>query len=242
MEKSTTNGLSPNEQYWLKKYKVPNILRQEIDKHQNKQSVAIDLGCAGGRLTKYIEPLFKKVYGIDLWESLIEKASESNSSINFVSGDFGDPVSWNKINKSFDVIVSDCAIRKDYVNLSHLSDIFINRLKKGGLAILRIQEKSDLNNLLDLKIREKIFFSKQEIFKYFSKFEIEIKEENYKQNFSNTKYIENYLKKINIKKENKNYQLKANRSYILVIVKKLRRPCLFASCKTIHEIPILGKL
>lgn len=220
MEKSTTNGLSPNEQYWLKKYKVPNILRQEIDKHQNKESVAIDLGCAGGRLTKYIEPLFKKVYGIDLCRNLIEKASESNSSINFVSGDFGDPVSWNKINESFDVIVSDCAIRKDYVDLKCLTEVFIDNLKPNGSVVLRIQEQDDLNNLLNLKIREKIFFSKKEIYKYFSKFEIEIKEENYKQKFSNTKYIDNYLKKININKENKNYQLKANRSYILVIAKK----------------------
>jgi 2-polyprenyl-3-methyl-5-hydroxy-6-metoxy-1,4-benzoquinol methylase len=221
MEESTTNGLNIEEQYWLKKTKVPNILQEAIKKHQNKKLIAIDLGCAGGRLTKYIEPLFKKVYGIDLCKSLIEKASASNTSIDFVCGDFGDPDLWGRINESFDVIVSDCAIRKDYVDLNYVADIFINRLSPNGSAILRIQEKSDLSNLLDLKTREKIFFSKQEILKYFSKFEVEIKEENYKQKFSNTKYIEEYLKKINIKKENKNYQLKANRSYILVIAKKI---------------------
>jgi SAM-dependent methyltransferase len=187
------------EEYWLRKSKIPTKLWQIIQKNFDPGAIALDLGCAGGRLSKAIKPYFKKCFAIDKSESLLKIAKVNNPEIFYFVGDFGDEKTWLKLGEKFDVIVSDCAVRKDYVEINNLIDICKKNLNKDGRIILRIQCFGDLMDLLDENLSKSLFYNEEEICFAFKNTNFKIFQDFYTQNFSTKEYLLNYLSLINIK-------------------------------------------
>lgn len=206
--------------YWFNKTKVPKILWNHLKNFFNDQKIAIDLGCAGGRLAKSLEPHFKHCFAVDKSEDLIKKANLNNSKIFYFNGDFGVDKTWRIMNQSFDLITSDCAIRKDYVLIDKLISICNNYLKDNGHIVFRLQSNNDLRNILQKEIRNKFFYSKNEIISAFNEFKIEFFCENYLQRFSSKEYLESYFKLIDIKENFEFLNQKIYREYFLVSAKK----------------------
>ena len=188
-----------NDDYWIKKNNVPRSLYQAIKPYFDKDLAVLDLGCAGARLSRSMRNHFKLIYAIDKSESLITRSSLINPDINFICGDFGDPRTWKLMNQRFDLIVSDCAVRKDYVDLKILLDRCRDNLNKDGKIILRIQGINDLGNILNKDYRSTIFYSEKELKELTSIFkDAKIQTESYTQKFSNEQYLQDFLRKIDI--------------------------------------------
>jgi len=188
-----------NDDYWIKKNNVPRSLYQAIKPYFDKELVALDLGCAGARLSRSMRNHFKLIYAVDKSYSLITKSSLINPDINFICGDFGDQRTWKLMNQKFDLIVSDCAIRKDYVSLKILLDLCRDNLNKDGRIILRIQGINDLGNILNKDYRSTIFYSEKELKELAFIFQNkEVQTESYTQKFSNERYLADFLRKIDI--------------------------------------------
>lgn len=188
-----------NDDYWIKKNNVPRSLYKAIKAYFNKDLVALDLGCAGARLSRSMRSHFKLIYAVDKSESLITRSSLINPDINFICGDFGDIRTWKLMNQKFDLIVSDCAVRKDYIDLKILLDLCRDNLNKDGRIILRVQGVNDLGNILNKDYRSTIFYSEKELKELTSTFEdTEIQTESYTQKFSNEQYLSDFLRKIDI--------------------------------------------
>ena len=179
-----------NDDYWIKKNNVPRSLYKAIKVYFDKDLISLDLGCAGARLSRSMKNHFKLIYAVDKSESLVKKSSLINPEINFVCGDFGDQRTWKLMNQRFDLIVSDCAIRKDYVDLKKLLALCRDNLNKDGRIILRIQGVNDLGNILSKDYRSTIFYSEKELKELAGIFKkVEIQTESYTQKFSNEKYL-----------------------------------------------------
>ena len=191
-----------NDDYWIKKNNVPRSLYQAIKPYFDKNLISLDLGCAGARLSRSMRNHFKLICAVDRSESLITKSSLINPDINFICVDFGDLRTWKLMNQKFDLIVSDCAIRKDYVNLKYLLGLCRDNLNKDGRIILRIQGINDLGNILNKDYRSTIFYSEKELKELTSLFKnAEIQIESYVQKFSNEQYLQDFLRKIDIYQE-----------------------------------------
>jgi 2-polyprenyl-3-methyl-5-hydroxy-6-metoxy-1,4-benzoquinol methylase len=228
MEKQSTNGLKMamnavlerSISYWIKKTKVPQELWNLIIKHANDQSVAIDLGCAGGRLCKALMPNVLKVFAIDKCKKILDQTSQLNPEITFLCGDFGKQSTWKKLNKKFDLIVSDCAIRKDYVDLDTLANICNSYLTDRGVVIFRMQALQDMSNIFPAHVRRSLFYNEHEIQNSFKNFELNIDVEFFVQKFSTNKYLAEYLKLINIAEKPESSLLNLSRQYYIVEAQK----------------------
>lgn len=206
--------------YWLKKKKVPQELWGLISKHLNNNKIILDLGCAGARLCRGLEPHCAKVFAIDKSKELLENAAQLNPNISFTCGDFGQQKTWKKLNQKFDLIVSDCAIRKDYVDLYSLADLCHFYLKENGFVIFRMQALQDMSNIFPAHMRKAIFYNEQEIQNSFKNFDLKINLEFYVQKFSTNKYLAEYLKMINIDDKPEASLLNLSRQYYLIEAQK----------------------
>ena len=166
--------------YWLKKTGVPQSLQQELDPLSGKGLKVLDLGCGGGRLAKSILPSFGSVSGIDNSADLLDRAKKENPEINYACGNFQSPQVWQNLGM-FDVIVSNCAIRKDYCgNLSAVVENCYNHLNENGMVILRIQAFEDLNTVLPADLRKEVFYNENELKSILSQFSfVDVKHETY---------------------------------------------------------------
>lgn len=174
---------------WMKKRKIPKSLLAAIQPYFNQKLTMVDLGCGGGRIAVEVKDQFQKVIGIDQNSEAIQQAARQYQDVCFICGDYQSSFIWDKLNH-VDLVISNCAIRKDYSDLSKLSKF----LKNKKLA-LRIQGQNDLVDLVTKEVRASLFYSKEEVAKYF---DVNIKVENYIQRFSSVNYIRDFLKKIDV--------------------------------------------
>lgn len=199
--------------YWTKKNSIPNLLKQKIDQYKNKGLNLLDLGCGGGRIINHYSQFFKSCCGIDNSFFLIQEAKNQNKECDFVFGDFQKKSSWKNFNK-FDLIVSNCSIRKDYCpDLKSIFDLCFDYLANNGVLIFRIQSFEDMENILKKEVRFEKFYKKDDILS--EKFDFSIEKEVYFQKFSSIKYVNLFLKRINIENEFAN-TTNIKREYMLI--------------------------
>lgn len=185
--------------FWLKKQGLPSSLVRPFAKTQHRGHV-LDLGCGGGRLAKSIESFCDKVTAVDKCAELIEHLQNnqnSRSTIDFVHGDIQLFSTWKELTYSygeFDLIISNCAIRKDYCSLAFVTNLAKMFLKQGGRLILRIQGQEDLKDLLSEDLRSRLFYSGEEIRFYLGNCEVD----SFMQKYSSPEYVRKSLKMINI--------------------------------------------
>lgn len=203
--------------YWLNKKSVPDKLQTAITPYINKELKVLDLGCGGGRLAAALVPGFQKVYGIDGSEQLLNKAAKENPETNLVCGNFQSAAVWKSLNTQFDVIVSNCAVRKDYCgNLPQVASLCHEHLNPNGALIMRIQAFEDLKPILPEELRKSIFYSSEEIQQIFSQFNVQVEHENYVQKFSSENYVRTFLERINIQYDGPIRLLNIPRHYYIV--------------------------
>jgi predicted TPR repeat methyltransferase len=204
--------------YWVGKSEkgLPNKLKSAIDPHRGKNLRVLDLGCGGGRLTASLIPDFQ-VHGLDYSADLIKRATEENPQATFSCGNFQIPDSWQGL-AEFDIIISNCAIRKDYCsNLSRVAKLCKEHLAKDGKLILRVQAFEDLESILPAGLRQALFYNEREVKQHLSIFgKIKIDHETYKQRFSSEEYLRKFLARINIKYGGSIKDLNPQRHYYIV--------------------------
>lgn len=196
--------------YWLNKHNIPTGLLPAINRVQSRNS-ALDIGCGGGRLAAELIASFMVVYGMDRDENLVRKAAVKHPNIEFICGDFSSISAWITLG-CFDLIVSNCAIRKDYCpNLRLLSQ---HCLQHGGTIAFRIQGVDDLATVLPETLRRNVFFSKDELLEAFPGFSIT--EEKFHQSFSTEEYFHTFLDRINIPFRGRVKDLRPLRCYYIL--------------------------
>ena len=188
-------------EYWSSKSKIPAVLWDLIIPYFDQNLKVLDLGCAAGRLVGGISNHFSQAGGIDLSQELIDAARLRFPQVSFCCGDYH---SWD-MEFDPDLLVSDCAIRKDYTDLE--------KLVKGRKFVFRIQGDQDLSEILSKEKRQSLFFSLQEL--SILKFR-KVQEEKYKQKFSSVGYLQQYLSNINIPLSVNQKYLKLSRHYVVV--------------------------
>jgi len=196
--------------HWTNKSNIPTRLDNLLSPYKDQNLTLLDLGCGAGRFKNH----FQKIKGID-------KSFQSN---DIVQGDFQNENTWKLLNEKFDIIVSNCAIRKDYCpNLKKVVKLCLQYLKPNGVIIFRIQAYEDLSNIIPNDIRKNIFYNKLEIEKVFPNTKLQI--DKYVQKFSSEKYIKEFLRKILINYNGRVSNLYVNRYYYLVKneVQKIRQ-------------------
>ena len=159
----------------------------------------MDLGCAGGRIAQYLSAHFPQVYAIDRDHQLLEAAAAKSPEIRFVCGDFLLPETWSLMAVSFDLIVANCALRKDYCDIDHIAGFCHQYLNPGGAIIIRVQAFKDLQHLIPWERRSRLFYQKDELREAFSQFRlVGLAEEHYLQKFSTVEYISQFLERTNL--------------------------------------------
>lgn len=206
--------------YWLKKQKVPQSLWDIMCPYFNAKNTVVDLGCAGGRVCKALKPYFKKTFAIDKDQNILNTVSDIEQGIKFICGDFGFESTWKKTNTKFDLIVSDCAIRKDYVDIFKLSDLCKKYLNPNGCVILRMQALQDMSNIFPAHIRRNLFYNEKEIESAFIDFDLKLNLDFFVQKFSSNKYLSDYLSMINIQDKPERSLVNLSRQYYVIEAKK----------------------
>lgn len=192
-------SFNENISFWMKKQGLPSSLVRHITALK-KLGHVLDLGCGGGRLAKSIESICDKVTAVDNCEKLISSLrdnQEDRSTIDFVYGDFQKIETWQKLTGAyghFDVIISNCSIRKDYCSLWRTIGLCKLFLKPSGRIIARIQGLEDLKYLLPESTRSQLFYSGEEIKMHLGTCEVD----SFMQKYSTPEYVRESLQKINI--------------------------------------------
>lgn len=176
--------------YWLRKTTIPEPLCHAVGPYYNRDLTLLDLGCAGGRLAVGFLPYFREVYAIDRSERLVRAAEALYPRIHFQLGDFEDPKIWIRV----DVVVSNCALRRDYCSLAKVAKLCIENCH---VAALRVQGVRDLETILPQEQRRSLFFDREEILSAFG-VALEVEEEYYPQRFSSVEYVRQFLQRINV--------------------------------------------
>lgn len=203
-------------QFWLKKNGVPSSMVNIIEEFSGQNLSVLDLGCGGGRLAKALKPAFGRVCGLDRSDVLLEHARAENPDIEFVLGDYQEENVWDQLG-TFDLIVSNCAIRKDYCrDLSFLAYQCRKHLAVGGNVLHRVQVLDDLSSILPLRIRKKLFFSEDEVLDTFGAAEDSFLD-SFRQRFSSEAYLRECLVKIGINYDGPINNLNPFRYYTVAI-------------------------
>ena len=192
-----TSIFDQHKAYWTNKSGMPSSLVEYVTDTSGLQ--ILDLGCGGGRLAASFTN--STVYGLDNSAELLREAQQKHPNIKFVCGDFQSPEAWRQI-PSLDMIVSNCAIRKDYC--PHLADVMricFDKLVPGGIMLLRIQSVSDLSEVLPKSTRELLFYSNDELSDCLKSFKWNVKEEAFRQKFSSVEYLKTFLKRTQLESE-----------------------------------------
>lgn len=202
-----------NQVYWLKKQGIPTGLLPAINGIETRNR-ALDLGCGGGRVAAELTSTYSSVCGIDLDRSLILKAANKHPRIQFICGDFSDAHVWESLGY-FDLIVCNCAIRKDYCpDLRLLSR---HCLRHGGTIAFRIQGVNDMKTVLPESLRQQTFYNEEELREAFADLPgLTITEEKFQQQFSSRAYFSVFLDKINVTFQGQIDDLRPVRHYYIL--------------------------
>lgn len=186
--------------YWLQKQGMPDGLVAAVAPWLDRGLSALDLGCGGGRIAVALQPRMGRVVGVDAARELIEEAARTHPGIRFVHGDCLMESTWAGLGGPFDLIVSNCSIRRDYTpSLDTLAQLCHAHLAKSGGIALRIQADTDLAALLPLQARSAALYSKDEVASAFAGFEgLAIEVESYRQKFSSLSYLRTFLARIGL--------------------------------------------
>lgn len=210
------NTFDKHKAYWTNKSGMPSAFVEWLPPTSGLQ--ILDLGCAGGRIASCFADA--TVYGIDYSKELLQEARQKNPQIKFICGDFQSPEIWQQI-PSMDLIISNCAIRKDYCpNLANVMRLCHSKLSPNGTLLLRVESIFDMSEVLPKYLRESIFYSKEELIECLKMFKIEIKEEAFRQKFSSVDYMKKFLERIQIDSANIKC-LNPTRRYLIVRAKKI---------------------
>ena len=179
-----------HKEYWTNKSGIPSALVKHIPNLSGLQ--ILDLGCAGGRLASSLVGA-AQVYGLDYSAELLKEAQQNFPKIKFIYGDFQSRQSWDMI-PALDLIISNCAIRKDYCpDFQAVAQHCFDKLKIGGNLVLRIESDSDLSDIYPKSIRDTLFYSKSDLLNHLKMFKTSIQDEVFRQKFSSVKYAEQFL-------------------------------------------------
>ena len=217
MRKTTFDN---HKEYWTSKSGIPSSLVEHIPNLSGLQ--ILDLGCAGGRLASSLKDA-AQVYGLDYSAELLKEAQQKFPQIKFICGDFQSDHSWGMI-PDLDLIVSNCAIRKDYCpNFQAVIQHCFDKLKPSGTLVLRVESESDLSDVYSKSIRDTLFYSKSDLLKHLKMFKTSIQDEVFRQKFSSIEYAKQFLERtqlppaeittLNITR--RYYVIRAEKSFVL---------------------------
>jgi len=122
-----------------------------------RPGTAVDFGCGLGRLTQALCPRFEKCIGIDLSESMIQKAQEYNQfpdKCRYLVN--GQPNLQQIADESADFVLSLIALQHTATSFQkqYISD-FIRILKPGGIAYFQVIQPTFLRSLIPNAFVEK---------------------------------------------------------------------------------------
>ena len=140
-----------------------------LDKLDLKNKMCIDVGCGGGRYSRYLNKRGAKVLAVDKYREMFD--DEMNRDINFIQADMSSiPVLDNAYDYALSIGVIHNALTKDSY-LDAFKELY-RVLKKKGILVLSIFTddviSSDLRkvrkNYYEIKNREPMYlYSKEEI-------------------------------------------------------------------------------
>lgn len=198
--------------FWLKKAGLPKTLAQHLTDLDGNSRIC-DLGCGGGRVAASLPG---HVFGIDYSAQLVREAQKAHPDVHFVAGNCQNRETWAGIT-DLDLIVSNCAIRKDYTpHLNKLGQCCYESLKTDGTLLFRVQASSDFADILPTATRERLFYSEKELVCGLSMFRWEVKRESYRQGFSSPEYVLEFLKKTQIPPPKQVATLRIRRDYLVL--------------------------
>lgn len=189
--------------YWMQKRGLPERLAAAVAGYLDRGLTALDLGCGGGRIAVALAPHMARVVGVDAARELVEQAASAHPEVRFVHGDCLLDATWRQLGGPFDLVVSNCSIRRDYTpDLATLARLCSEHLAAGAGIALRVQADSDLASLLPQSVRTSLLYSKDELARAFAGFgSLRIETESYSQKFSSLAYLRTFLTRIGLPAE-----------------------------------------
>lgn len=122
---------------WSKFKKLPTEFTDLIKKELKKDSVVLDIGCGGGRLSTELNEYCKKVVGIDYSKNSIKFARKNNPRKN-VEYLFMDGENLKFKDGIFDIVVSHAAINKKMCRAEYCFKEAYRVLGKDGKLIIKM--------------------------------------------------------------------------------------------------------
>lgn len=204
--------------YWLQKGLMgcQPFVQQMILPNIKSHDVAVDIGCGGGRLAVALQP-YLRCYGVDFSAKLIEETQKQHPHIVFHHGDVELPSGWACL-PNFNVVVSNCAIRKDGCRLEKIVPMIRRFAQQPVKLFFRIQGDGDLPGW----VKNPPFYGKDEILTALNGFEVCVETETYEQGFSSQGYLRKFMERINIQPNEsafdscKKGRIRIKRQYFLV--------------------------
>ncbi len=170
-----------------------NNLNYEIGYEQ-----VLDFGCGVGRLSGGFLKYFKKYFGVDISQAMINKAKEFSGNENSQFFVNFDDLSLFKDN-SFDMVYASIVLQHipQKKLIKFYIEEFIRVAKKGGLIVFQLPAKIPLINRIQPQRRlyaflRKIGFSENFLYHKLKLYPI-------KMNFVNKKEMENFFKDIDVR-------------------------------------------
>jgi predicted TPR repeat methyltransferase len=126
-------------------YKAPQLVTKAVESqvaNTNGKSIILDAGCGTGLCGPLLKPLAKKLYGVDLSQSMLNLATERKCYDELVCDELVTYIT--KFKDRFDIIVSADTL----VYFGDLKEAFVaveNALKPGGLFAFSVEKLSDDN-------------------------------------------------------------------------------------------------
>lgn len=147
---------------WTKFKELPAYFIDPVKDNSNKNSVVLDIGCGGGRLTIQISDFVKKIFAIDYSNSSIKFAKKENPRKN-VEYSVMDANKLEFEDNSFDLVISHAVFCKNMCGAKALKESY-RVLKPKGKLIIRM-----LNSRFGKEFGIKLGYSKEEITKMLKK-------------------------------------------------------------------------
>jgi len=192
-----TTTYDKHRKYWVKKLGISSTLKEMASFLPSDK--VLDVGCGGGRLAAYAASQgVAKVCGLDYSGELIEVAVERYPGIVFYCRDVNNPKSL-QLDDTYNVLVSNVAIRKDGVRLP---DLLQNT--DAERCYFRIQGERDLPGWTT----ELPLYSENEIRSAFKGWSLDIKQEVYQQKFTDEAYFRTFLERIGLIPREEPFQAK----------------------------------